>query len=327
MADYQLKLPPVYDWYEGEAPIRFDRMDIVPPLQLFRYSAQFGDGTRRADHMAEEYVAECKLRGMNYGGYHFLREHGIAEQAALYLDMVDKCGLGACGHPIVDVEIDNEAFRGVNWAYQVKTFIDIVERETGKKPIIYTTRYYWAYLNDHSGNPPAWTKDYLLWLAYWPTYPDDFPQPTKAMLPNGFTVEQVCIWQYKDNGRSNGYLANDLNILTDWYAAEIGTSVPPEPPEPPGETMRAKITADGLNFRKTPAGEWLASYPKGTAVEVSEIVTTSSGDKWAHTTSPIVAYCANWFLEYETTPPPPVGGKHNVKVVIDDVTVTDYDFE
>jgi lysozyme len=69
-----------------------------------------------------------------------------------------------------------------------KLFLDAVEAQTGRKPAIYTSPYFW---NTYMVPNPTWASDYDLWVAHWTTN----PQPT---LPNGWTTWKF--WQYTDNG-------------------------------------------------------------------------------------------------------------------------------
>ena len=92
----------------------------------------------------------------------------------------------------------------------VKIWLDRVEGEFGKKPIIYSGQYF---LQDNliqpGGGPPAWAKDYPLWLAQ---YPNQYADGMKPFLPRGWFA--WTIWQYSDKGVVNGINASvDMNIF------------------------------------------------------------------------------------------------------------------
>jgi len=175
---YALKTPFICDLYEGEYPVNFAGMNPRPYRAIFKASGKFTDGVRRQDYKVEEYVAQCKDLGIKYGLYHFLRPNSIAEQAELFLTVIDKVGLGNMP-PTVDVEIDpqkvNVGF--ATWQLHVKTFLDIVEGALLVKPIIYTNQYYWKFL----GAPPVWTDEYPLWMAWYttPASPDLYSAPPR----------------------------------------------------------------------------------------------------------------------------------------------------
>lgn len=229
----------VYDVYENEFPVKIEQMTNPKPLAVIaRASYQVLGGRSRAeDTKALTYTNQCKAMGIKYGLYHFLTPNGIAEQAALFLSVWNKCG-GANLAPIVDVEVDlpkyyNGTIGQQVWQNHIKTFLDLISAGTGKTPMIYTNKNYWAYAMTKNliGQlvPPIWTADYPLWVAQYPYQPD--LQSTPSVLPNGWT--KWAMWQYNDAGRSNGFLANDLNTCSDWYATELGAIViPPPTPDP-----------------------------------------------------------------------------------------------
>lgn len=249
----QLKVPTVFDIYEGEYPVKIDQMNPKPLAIIVRASWQkLGARIRGVDTKALEYIAQCKAAGIKYGMYHFLTPNGIAEQATLFLNQWQAAG-GADLPPIVDVEVDlpkyyvgTATIGQAVWQGHVKTFLDLVESGTGKKPIIYTNKNYWGFVMTKNSAgvlvPPTWTPDYKLWVAQYPTNPDTATQP--LVLPNGWT--EWAIWQYNDAGRSNGFLANDLNTVSDWYAQELGNITPP-PPDPDPITLKhvIEVYSDG----------------------------------------------------------------------------------
>jgi hypothetical protein len=238
-----LKTPAIYDIYEGEYPVKIEQMTSPKPLAVIARASwqMLGGRTRAADTRAVEYVNQCKAAGIKYGLYHFLTPNGIAEQAALFLSQWNKCS-GADIAPIVDVEVDlMKSYNGTIgqqvWQNHVKTFIDLVAAGTGKTPMIYTNKNYWGFTYTRNALlqlvPPSWTADYPLWVAQYPYQPDQ--QATPAVLPGGWS--KWAIWQYNDAGRSNGFLANDLNTVSEWYADELGDIIPPvDPPVDPPVT-------------------------------------------------------------------------------------------
>lgn len=330
--DYALKLPPVYDLYEGEWPVAYGAMNPAPALFVFRGTVQFIDGSRREDYQARQYAADCKQRGWKYAPYHFMGINHVTEQAWLYSSLFDALRsdyLLPC--PIMDIERDPGSMRGKDWSYQCETFKNHVLANTGaQKMMVYSSQHFFSFLCDREGNPPDWIlgDDILLWPAYWPDHPDDFEWLTKGMLPAGWAMDKCVLWQYKDNGRDNGYPANDLSIPSAEFAAELGA--PPEPPiDPPiGETMKAH----------NPSSLWLHTSPDAleatriklmsanTAIEGNEIVTASDGSKWLHATLPQVGYCASWLLVYDTAPDPEPT-THTIKVTVCDNGTTIHEWE
>jgi GH25 family lysozyme M1 (1,4-beta-N-acetylmuramidase) len=242
-AAWRPKQPVAVDVYEGEYPV--DLANLKPYLCIFRASTQFADRSRREDLRAQDYSDECKALGIKRGMYHFLRPNGIAEQADLFLSVWDKLG-GAELRPIVDVEVDPDT-AGIGrdvWARHIKTFIDRVQAHTGLSPIIYTSLYYWQFTNN-----PAWASEYDLWAAWYPFKPDDFPSLPGDRTPQGF--RRLAIWQYAEDGRTQGYLANDYNKLEDWLIDELEPPPPPPPPPPPDEEWKG-TTLFRIGIWRTP---------------------------------------------------------------------------
>lgn len=232
MANYQLKLPFACDVYEGDAPVNWAGMQPQPLRAILKASGKFSDGVRRPDKEVANFVLQCKGLGIRYGLYHFLRPHNIAEQAQLFQSVWNNVG-GADMPPILDVEIDitqlkKKPLNRETWAFQIKTWLDMVEVATGHKPIIYTSQHYWTFTIDRHGDPPAWTDAYPLWVAWPPDaeFVDTNPVPPKSMMPLGWT--HWDIWQYRaDTGLNEGFLVNDLDTVSPAYAAALDIQFPP----------------------------------------------------------------------------------------------------
>jgi len=212
---FKPKEPIAVDIYEGEYPV--DIANLPAELVIFRASAQFANHSRREDAKVDEYNRLCLENGKKRGIYHFLRPNGIAEQAQLFLNVWNRLG-GTELRPVVDVEIDvdNEGIGRSTWASQIKTFLDLVEAETGKSPIIYTSVYFWEFTNS-----PSWASNYDVWAAWYPNTPDNYTTIPANMVPKGF--RNCVLWQYAENGRSNGYLANDYNWMSPELVSELET--------------------------------------------------------------------------------------------------------
>jgi lysozyme len=69
-----------------------------------------------------------------------------------------------------------------------KLFLDTVEARTGRKPVIYTSPYFW---NSYMLPNPTWASQYDLWVAHWTT-------KLEPLLPNGWST--WTFWQYSDDG-------------------------------------------------------------------------------------------------------------------------------
>ena len=227
MQPYKLKAPLVVDLYEDEFPVDWAGMNPKP----YRAILQCTKGQFHRDIRCETYFHECKALGIKYGLYHFLFPNNIDEQVEFYKQVVTD--LGGLGHfpPVVDVEQaiprekpghpDNLP-RGKNWADQIKVWLDATETWSLQKPMIYTNASFWEYTFDRMGNPPDWTDQYPLWVAWYPrpiSNVDQREKPRDDRMPAGWT--KWAMWQYSDRGRTDGYLANDYSVATPEYAAEL----------------------------------------------------------------------------------------------------------
>lgn len=251
-----LKPNPIYDVYEGEYPIKWDQMNPAPALAILKASGKFFDGTRRQDRQVETYAAQCRSLSIRIGLYHFLLPNSIAEQAQLFVDVWNKLG-GADIPPILDVEVSNLDSFGIGqevWADQIKSCLDYVEGKIGLKPIIYTSINYWPYTYSKtpSGSlvPPEWAKDYDVWAAWYPYYPDNFEWIPDNAVPKG--LKRCVLWQYNNKGRSHGFLANDLNIASPEFLEEIQSN-PISSGTIGGSTM--------FNYQIIPTGEYVNLRP------------------------------------------------------------------
>lgn len=225
------------DYYFNEAPINLNDPNIV--LAIFKASGQWADHARAEDSQAVNFMAQAKTAGIKTGLYHFLAPQGIAEQAALFLKVWNKCG--GADIAAVDVEIDLQKdyqgrYGNAVWQSSLKTFLDLVSAGTGKTPLIYTSIKYWEFIKTRNPLfpfnliPPTWTNNYPLWLSWYPTFPDNFTSPPADAIPAGWTLPNVWVWQYEEFGRSKGLLANDLNWISDSFATQLGAITPPPPP-------------------------------------------------------------------------------------------------
>jgi LysM repeat protein len=136
--------------------------------------------------------------------------------------------------PVLDLE-SNDGQKKEKIIPAVKTWLDRVEAAFGRKPIIYSGFYFLKdFLSEAGGGPPAWAKDYPLWLAQ---YPNQYVEGMQPSLPPGWF--KWTIWQYSEKGKLNGFGNNvsvDLDLfngtLEDLYrfaGAQIITEKPKTP--------------------------------------------------------------------------------------------------
>jgi lysozyme len=197
-----------------------------------------GDGYR--DPSLVNNWTGAKAAGLLRGAYHFFRCNVDAKkQADNYINYVRTLKDDGELPPVLDLEThDNVKKEKIIPA--VKVWLDRVEAAFGKKPIIYSGFYFLKdYLSEAGGGPPAWAKDYPLWLAQ---YPDQYVEGMQPSLPKGWF--KWTIWQYSEKGRLNGINANvDLDVfngtLEDLYKFAGAKMITETPKVPQKHTVAA----------------------------------------------------------------------------------------
>jgi LysM repeat protein len=158
--------------------------------------------------------------------------------------------------PVLDLETQDGQTKERIIA-RARIWLDLVEAAFDKKPIIYSGQYFLQdYFSEAGGGPPAWAKDYPLWLAQ---YPNQYVPGMQPTLPRGWF--KWTFWQYGEKGRVNGINANvDLNLfngsLEDLYKF-TGAEIVIEPPTSPkkhtvaaGDTFESIANKYGLTVRE-----------------------------------------------------------------------------
>ena len=152
----------------------------------------------------------AKSAGLLRGAYHFFRCNVDAKkQATRFIDYVKSVNDNGELPPVLDLE-SNDGQTKAKVIDRAKTWLDLVEAAFGKKPIIYSGQYFLQdFLSEAGGGPPAWAKDYPLWLAQ---YPNQYTPGMQPFLPKGWF--KWTFWQYSEKGQVNGINANvDLNFF------------------------------------------------------------------------------------------------------------------
>jgi lysozyme len=203
----------------------------------------------------------AQSQGLPISAYHFFHLTLPAKaQADYYLSQIKNVRLDL--PPVLDFE-EYTSLPKTQAAAALKTWLDIVEAATGRKPIIYTGLYYWQ---DAIGSP-AWANDYPLWIAqYTPA-----PQPTIPTCWKTWTF-----WQYTDKGSVPGCQGSvDLDrasldeaglqaLCKSWLANDHGKPKPPAEPKPqPGDDLVASGTLEERVARLEKTVQELTEMLKG----------------------------------------------------------------
>lgn len=228
-AAWQIKQPDGIDIYWGEYPV--DIAAANPYLVIAKASGAYTNGGSGEDPKVDDYIEQARDVGAKTAVYHYLRPNNITPQAELFMRVWDRIK-GTNSRPILDVQVDPRS-AGVGfaeWAYQVKYWCDFVEQRAGGRPLIYSSVFFWYFTSE-----PDWAIEYDCWPAWYPYHPDEFATiPDKYILPK---FGRWAMWQYAQDGRSQGYKANDYNLLADWYVKELDGNAPTPEPEPEPEPI------------------------------------------------------------------------------------------
>ncbi len=160
-------------------------------------------GSSFRDPRFQQNWAAAKAAGMTRGAYHFLSA-GISgtDQAKTYLAIVNASGGIQAGDltPVLDIEWDvDRATKKDRWekytAAQIAQFAldwaTEVEKQTGRKPLIYTANSWWE---GRMGNSVA-LKAYKHWIA-------DYRESShKRGAPVSVRGHAYVAWQFTDIGK------------------------------------------------------------------------------------------------------------------------------
>lgn len=176
--------------YQGE--VDWNRLIKKSTVKI---SFVFCKATEGTDLLDERWKSNCenlRKREIPLGAYHYFKPNkDAATQAQFFLKHYDSKQDDL--PPVIDVEEEGE--NAITLRNDVKRWIDIVKKETGKQPIIYTNYYMF------STTFKAHFRDYNFWIA---NYSD---------LPERLQDERILYWQYSDQGLVPGIESEvDLNM-------------------------------------------------------------------------------------------------------------------
>jgi lysozyme len=168
------------------------------------------EGDSYADPTFDDNWRGAKPAGLLRGAYHFFRSNvDPKKQATKFIDYVKSMQDDGELPPVLDLETpDGQTKEKI--ISRAKAWLDLVEAAFGRKPIIYSGQFF---LQDHfseaGGGPPAWAKDYPLWIAQ---YPNIYVEGSQPLLPRGWF--KWTFWQYSEKGVVNGINAKvDLDVF------------------------------------------------------------------------------------------------------------------
>lgn len=258
--------------------------DDAPSGVILKATDYYGNLPRLDTAYIHNYT-QLKYTLIKRGAYHYFNPEFDAAKQAYHFCKIINSDPGYYP-PALDLEKRDYKDRNGKWvrmprgnamAAKVHQYLEIVEYETGRIPMIYSSEnYIWEYMRNWKGqNALGDANRFYLWLAQYPRNPDLQTKPTK--LPIGWT--SCYIWQYSEAGVLKGfpYDGVDLNVL-------LEGSVPTEPPIPHGTKMVVTSNARPyLNVRELPlkGSESVGRLYFGDVVTVTDTQEDGAGNLWA----------------------------------------------
>jgi lysozyme len=287
---YKVKKPMVLDVSSFQGVVDWTKVAPQPELVICKAS----EGVAYNDPNFATFWGGLKAQNIRRGAYHYFHpEMDAVQQFANYQKAVTQAGgfNNSDIMPVLDVEGLEKATPAIQKgaAASIKAWLDAAQAFSGKTPMIYTSKYQWGFVTDATGKTPAWSGNYPLWVAWLPDKPDKFSAPAATVIPTGWN--QWAIWQYGNNGQITGIkVAVDLDILSDWFTAQLG-----QPTPVPGQTYVGTVIApSGVNVRVQPniSAKLVGSMVTGTAVKGKSVKVVSQNEAWLELTDPMVGWCA-----------------------------------
>lgn len=216
---YNLKEPCAIDLSGWEPGLQIAEMNPRPVFVYLRASLDYW----YSDPTWPYYRDQCAMLNIPCAPYHFFKPGNETKQINLFLKVTQGFNFSVTQPPILDAE-----YTPARWPFGVRgqalsnsylTWLDGIERATGIMPWIYTNQNFWWYTafdpsgkrNANNFQTPSWTFRHPCIVAWYADFPDRFSALPRSVTPSGFT--DIRAWQYAEDGRTNGYEANDLNLM------------------------------------------------------------------------------------------------------------------
>jgi GH25 family lysozyme M1 (1,4-beta-N-acetylmuramidase)/LysM repeat protein len=167
------------------------------------------EGEQYTDPTFDDNWLGAKSVGILRSAYHFFHPNmNPVKQADKFIQVIRNMNDDGELPPILDLEVtDNQANQII--IERAKTWLDRVQHDMGKVPIIYSNPGFLKYnFSIPGGGPPFWTKDHILWIA-------NYGQP-QPLLPPGWL--EWTFWQYSESGQINGINAS---VDLDWFNGTV----------------------------------------------------------------------------------------------------------
>jgi lysozyme len=211
--------------------------------------------------------AGIKSVGMIRGAYQYFDPGGdVSWQAQVVIDKLGKIAPGDLP-AVIDVE-STDGLPPAQVAQAVGEWLALVEEGTGKKPIIYTGKYFWQ---DNVQTDEF--NDHKLWHAQYPNacQPPAAPPDCGSCANIADQWDDIFVWQYSSSGSVPGIAGNvDMNVYFGTYeellafASEGGYAAELVSVDVPATVLRGESFTARVTVRNSGSSPFDASTLLGT---------------------------------------------------------------
>jgi len=202
------------------------------------------EGETFTDPTFDDNWVAAKAAGLLRGAYcYFHPAMDPKKQADRFISAVKAMNDNGELPPALDLEVSDSVPKDKIIA-RAKVWLEAVEKALGRRPFIYSSLSFLEHnFSELGGGPPAWAKDYPLWLAW---YPNQYTPGMAPLMPRGWF--KWTVWQYSKSGQLNGINAkvdlDHFNGSLDELYKFTGVQVPD--PTPKFHTVAAGDSFESL---------------------------------------------------------------------------------
>lgn len=176
------------------------------PVSFCYIKSTEGTSVRNRYYVTDYHSA--RKQGIACGAYHFFSTISSGEAQANFFLKNSKFSKGDFP-PVLDVEPSDEQIEKMGGTVamfrQVRTWLRLVQAQTGVKPVLYVSQ---SFVNRYLASAPDLKRDYNVWIARYGEYKPDV---------------KLVIWQLCPDGRVRGITPQvDINVFNG-YSDEFAT--------------------------------------------------------------------------------------------------------
>lgn len=244
-------------------------------------TTNFNQEIMKTDNYFSKNYSGAKNNGLKVGAYYFtsaFTQEGMIQNAKDCLATLGGCSLD---YPIfIDVEQESKSTKQVALGKETLTNYLLealsILRNAGYSAGIYSNK---SFLESYIDLSRIRSAGYYVWMA-------QYPSGSYAVNPANYDKSTNCtLWQFSNKGSVNG-----INGYCDVNVSYLNFENNVED----GDKYIVTTEYTNLNIRKTPNGDIIGTVPKGTVINVIEIVNDGNWAKISY--NGIIGYCSTKYL-------------------------------